>query len=138
MTDRDIRWKQRFNNFDRAFILLREIRDQGFDSLPQISKEGVIQRFEYTYELAWKTLKDYLEGLGVNVQPIAPRTVIKAAFVAGVIHDGQVWIDMMNHRNQLSHSYDFKVFEEVLRAIDERYFAAFERLHDDLLSQTIL
>jgi nucleotidyltransferase substrate binding protein (TIGR01987 family) len=131
----DIRWKQRFDNFDRAFVLLREVYDRGVDSLSQLEKEGAIQRFEVAFELAWKTLKDYLEESGVVVNPVTPRNVIKEAFAAKLLEDAQVWIDMMLHRNLLSHTYDIKVFETVLRVVAERYFSAFDRLHEFFLTR---
>jgi nucleotidyltransferase substrate binding protein (TIGR01987 family) len=133
----DIRWKQRFDNFDRAFVLLREVCDRGVDSLSQLEKEGATQRFEVAFELAWKTLKDYLEESGVIVNPVTPRNVIKEAFTAKLLEDAQVWIDMMLHRNLLSHTYDSKVFEEVLRTVAERYFSAFDRLHEFFLVRNI-
>ena len=129
----DIRWRQRFANFDRAFVLLREVQERGVDTLSQLEKEGAIQRFEFAYELAWKTLKDYLDHSGIVVHPVTAREVIKAAFQARLIDDGQVWIDIMLHRNLLSHTYDPKVFDEVLRAIEARYFSAFDRLHEFFL-----
>lgn len=134
----DIRWKQRFDNFDRAFVLLREVCDRGVDSLSQLEKEGAIQRFEVAFELAWKTLKDYLEESGIVVNPVTPRNVIKEAFTAKLLQDekaAQVWIDMMLHRNLLSHTYDIKVFEAVLQTVAERYFSAFDRLHEFFLSR---
>jgi nucleotidyltransferase substrate binding protein (TIGR01987 family) len=133
----DIRWKQRFDNFDRAFVLLREVCDRGVDSLSQLEKEGAIQRFEVAFELAWKTLKDYLEESGVVVNPVTPRNVIKEAFAAKLLEDAQVWIDMMLHRNLLSHTYDIKVFEAVLRTVAERYFPAFDRLHEFFLTRSM-
>jgi nucleotidyltransferase substrate binding protein (TIGR01987 family) len=133
----DIRWKQRFDNFDRAFVLLREVCDRGVDSLSQLEKEGAIQRFEVAFELAWKTLKDYLEESGVVVNPVTPRNVIKEAFAAKLLEDAQVWIDMMLHRNLLSHTYDITVFEAVLRTVAERYFPAFDRLHEFFLAKSL-
>jgi len=133
----DIRWKQRFDNFARAFVLLREVCKRGVDSLSQLEKEGAIQRFEVAFELAWKTLKDYLEENGLVVNPITPRNVIKEAFAAKLLEDAQVWIDMMLHRNLLSHTYDIKVFEAVLRTVEERYFPSFERLHEFLLTRSL-
>ena len=133
----DIRWKQRFDNFDRAFVLFREVYDRGVNALSQLEREGAIQRFEVTFELAWKTLKDYLEESGVVVNPVTPRNVIKEAFAAKFLDDAQVWIDMMLHRNLLSHTYDGAVFETVLRAAIERYFPASERLHEFLLFKKI-
>jgi len=133
----DIRWKQRFKNFDRAFVLLREVFDSGIDNLSQLEKEGLVQRFEFTYELAWKTLRDYLEENGLIVNPVTPRNVIKEAFAAKILDDGQVWIDMMLHRNLLSHTYDSKAFEKVIEAVGLRYLAAFDRLHSWLMEKMI-
>ena len=106
----DIRWKQRFQNFDRGVVLLREALENGPSALSALEKEGVIQRFEYTFELAWKTIKDFLEAGGLDISPITPRQVIKEAFAAKVLADGQAWIDMLDHRNLLSHTYDHSVF----------------------------
>jgi len=131
----DIRWKQRFANFDRAFVLLREIKERGVVSLSQLEKEGAIQRFEFAFELAWKTLKDYLDHTGITVQPVTPREVIKTAFQAKMIEDGQVWIDIMLHRNLLSHTYNFRTFDDVLLAFEARYYQAFDRLHEFFLAQ---
>ena len=133
----DIRWKQRFDNFDRAFVLLREVYDRGVDSLSQLEKEGAIQRFEVAFELAWKTLKDYLEENGIVVNPVTPRNVIKEAFAAKLLEDAQVWVDMMLHRNLLSHTYDNAVSEAVLRTVADRYFPAFDRLHEFFLTKTV-
>ncbi|MBF0143804.1 MAG: nucleotidyltransferase substrate binding protein [Magnetococcales bacterium] len=133
----DVRWKQRFVNFDRAFILLREVQERGIGSLSQMEKEGAIQRFEFAFELAWKTLKDYLEEIGILVQPVSPRDVIKEAFKAKLLDDGQVWIDMMLHRNLLSHTYERRTFDEALQALSSRYFAAFDRLHEFFLAKAI-
>ena len=128
--NQDIRWQQRFQNFDRAVVLLRECFDREITTLSALEKEGTTQRFEFTMELAWKTLKDYLEYEGRVVQPsITPRNVLKDAFAAGILRDGQVWIDMLNHRNLRSHTYDAVVFEQVVRAIHDRYLAAIEELH---------
>ena len=133
----DIRWKQRFDNFDRAFVLLREVNDRGVDTLSQLEKEGAIQRFEFAFELAWKTIKDYLEQDGIVVKPATPRNVIKEAFAASLIDDGQVWIDMMLHRNLLSHTYNSKTFDEVLKVVSERYFSAFDQLHEFFISKAV-
>ena len=113
----DIRWQQRFQNFDRAFVLLRSaLQDRPLDQYSPLEQEGIIQRFEYAYELAWKTMKDYLEANGVAITPVTAREVIKQAFAAKLVVDGQVWIDIMLHRNQLSHTYDFSKFRQALEA----------------------
>ena len=130
--DSDIRWKQRFQNFDKAFLLLRDALKDGPSKLSLLEKEGVIQRFEYSFELAWKTVKDFLEDGGLKIEPVTPRQVIKEAFAAGVILDGQVWIDMMDHRNVLSHKNDSLTFEKAVDAISNRYLPAMEKLHEYL------
>lgn len=133
----DIRWKQRFDNFDRAFVLLREVQERGLACLSQLEKEGAIQRFEFAFELAWKTLKDYLEEQGIEIREATPRRVIKEAFSVGILEDAQVWIDILQHRNLLSHRYDFKIFDDALNKISERYFAAFDRLHEFFLTRLV-
>ena len=137
LMEQDIRWKQRFQNYDRAFILLRSaLEDRELDDLSPLEQEGVIQRFEYTFELAWKTLKDYLIDNGNSILPeITVRTVIKEGFSAGILKDGQVFIDMMLSRNLLSHCYDQKKFMEVLIVLKSRYLPAMSDLHDFFLER---
>lgn len=126
----DVRWKQRFENFERGFLLLRSALDNRTPGqLSQLEQEGVIQRFEYTFELAWKTLKDYLENAGVTLDQITPRAVIKAAFAAKLIDDGQAWIDMLGDRNLMSHTYDCAKFQEVVAALKDRYLAKLEEMY---------
>jgi nucleotidyltransferase substrate binding protein (TIGR01987 family) len=127
----DVRWKQRFANFDRALALLAEASTD-ITGLSILEKEGVIQRFEYTLELAWKTIKDYLEAGGLVISPVTPRQVVKDAFAAKVLPDGQVWIDMIDSRNLLSHTYDCAVFEATAVAISARYLPALKALHSFL------
>ena len=125
----DTRWKQRFQNFDRAVLLLREPFERGIDSLSALEKEGTVQRFEFALELAWKTLKDYMEFEGRVVVPVTPRNVVKEAYAAQILSDGQVWIDMIDHRNLLSHTYDEITFQEAVQNIRDRYLPAVEELH---------
>jgi nucleotidyltransferase substrate binding protein (TIGR01987 family) len=132
----DIRWQQRFHNFDRAFVLLRSaMEDRPISQYNPLEQEGIIQRFEYAYELAWKTMKDYLEANGVIITPVTAREVIKQAFSAKLIVDGQLWIDMMLHRNQLAHTYDFNTFRKVLEVVQSRYFPAMAELHQWLMTE---
>lgn len=126
----DVRWKQRFQSFDRALALLREVADRGAAGLNQLEKAGAIRRFRYSLELAWKTAKDFLDHSGLLIDPGTPREVIKQAFAAKVLTDGQVWIDMLNHRNLLAHTYDIAVFEQAVEALVARYLPAMEELHD--------
>jgi nucleotidyltransferase substrate binding protein (TIGR01987 family) len=133
----DIRWKQRFQNFDRVFVLLRDALENGPDALNQLEKEGVIQRFEFSFELAWKTLKDFMEQDGFVFATITPRQVLKDAFAAKILPDGQVWIDMLDHRNLLSHTYNLAKFEEAVKAVHERYLDAFDQLHEFLQAEAM-
>ena len=135
---KDKRWQQRFQNFDKAFVLLSSaFEGRLLKELSDLEQEGVIQRFEYSYELAWKTMKDYLEEDGIVITRVTPRNVIKEAFAAGIIDDGQVWIDMMLHRNLLAHTYDFSKFKEVLEAVENYYLAAFSSIHDWFISRQL-
>ena len=133
----DIRWKQRFQNFDQGVVMLREALENGPAALSALEKEGVIHRFEYTFELAWKTLKDFLEAGGLAISPVTPRQVIKDAFAAKVLADGQAWVDMLDHRNLLSHTYDRAVFEKAVDAIAARYLPAMESLHVYLIEHAL-
>jgi len=133
----DIRWKQRFQNFDRAYALLREALERKPEALSLLEKEGVVQRFEYTFELAWKTLKDYLEEGGLVISPVTPRQVIKEAYAAKVIADGQVWINMLDNRNLLSRAYDGAVFEQAVTAIVEHYLPVMGALRQFFLENNV-
>lgn len=124
------RWEYRFDNFQRAYTLLREaIEISQKRELSQLEKEGVIQRFEYCIELAWKTLKDYLEAQNLVLEQVTPRAVIKEAFAAKLIEKGQVWMDALDARNKMSHTYDIKQFEAVIEDIRAHYLAVIEALY---------
>jgi nucleotidyltransferase substrate binding protein (TIGR01987 family) len=125
---KDIRWKQRFQNFSKALALLREPFTREAGSLSDLEKEGIVQRFEITFELAWKTLKDYLVFNGVAFQQITPRNVIKQGFSSKVIADGQLWIDMLDRRNLLAHIYDESLLDETVTLVATKFLPAFEQL----------
>ena len=124
----EIRWQQRLASFERALNLLREAMLNGPAALNQLEKEGVIQRFEYCFELGWKTSKDYMEANGFVFAVVMPRQVLKEAYAAKIIADGEAWIAMLDHRNLLSHTYSPVVFEQAVAAIQERYLPALEQL----------
>ena len=130
----DIRWKQRFENYEKALRLLREALAD-VDSLSELEKEGTVQRFEFTVELGWKTLKDYLEDGGVVLDQITPKNVVKQAFAAKIITDGQLWIDMLDCRNRLAHAYDQAAFDQAVREMHKRFLNAFNELDDFLKSR---
>lgn len=125
----DIRWKQRFENYEKALRLLHEALVD-VDALSNLEKEGAVQRFEFTVELAWKTLKDYLEHSGVVLEQNTPKTVVKQAFAAKIISDGQLWIDMLDCRNRMSHIYDEEKFDQAVREMAERFLTGFDELHE--------
>ncbi len=135
MNYKEIRWKQRFENFENAFSLLEEAVDD-FSNLSKLEKEGLIQRFEYTFELSWKTLKDYLESQGVEAK--IPREVIKQAFKNELISDGdegEYWLEMLDRRNQMAHHYDEKTFNENLEKIKNLYFDLIKQVYETLKKQ---
>ncbi|RTZ99894.1 MAG: nucleotidyltransferase [Deltaproteobacteria bacterium] len=135
MMDNTPRWLYRFDNFQRAYVLLKEAMQQAAESgLNQLEKEGVIQRFEYGIELAWKTMKDYLEYQNIVLSQVTPRAVIREAFSAKLINDGQTWMDALDARNKMSHTYDMAQFERVIEDIGDQYLPAMEALYLTLLS----
>lgn len=100
-------------------------------------KDGVIQWSGYTFNLMWKTMKDFLEAGRLLISPVTPRHVTKKAFSAKLLADGQAWTDRLGHRNLLSHTYDFLVLEKAVDAIADRYLPAMESLHAYLIAQTL-
>ena len=128
----EIRWHYRFRNFSRAFTLLREALEEQVETLSQLEREGVIQRFEYTFELAWNLLKDRLEYDGIALPTVTPRQVIRQAFQAKLIQDGEAWINMLTDRNLVSHTYDCEKFEAVIRKIQSQYLVILGELYERL------
>ncbi len=107
---KDIRWKQRFENFKKAFSQF----DLAVASNTQdrLAQEGLIQRFEYTFELAWKCLQDILQERGYD-SIRGPKPVLEQSFQDGLLSDGVIWMEMLRARNEASHLYDEKVFREI-------------------------
>lgn len=133
----EIRWHYRFTNFSRAYSLLREALQDGVEPLNQLEREGVIQRFEFTYELSWNLLKDKLEYDGITFASVTPRGVIRQAFSAKLIDDGDAWMAMLTDRNLMSHTYDFERFELVVRNIHSRYLTILDDLYQRLLPEVM-
>jgi nucleotidyltransferase substrate binding protein (TIGR01987 family) len=126
MNKKEIRWKQRFQNFKKAFSHLDEAVQKA-DELSVLEKEGLIQRFEYTFELAWKTLKDFLES--ENVEAKFPRDVIKKGFQYEIILNGEVWMEMLEKRNLMAHTYDEEVFETAVNHVVHFFFPEIKQLY---------
>ena len=133
MAQEKLRWQYRFDNFKRSYFLLQEAADRyNEESLDQLGKEGMIQRFEICMELAWKTIKDYLEYQNVVFSQTTPRAVIKEGFAVKLIDDGEGWMNALDARNRMSHTYDFKKFEVVLQQVSEKYLKCFGQLYEKL------
>lgn len=100
----------------------------------EIVIDGTLHRFKFTFELAWKTMKDYLEYEGIIDGTGSPREIIKTAFANGIIEDGENWIKMMLARNSLSHLYDEEKSREIYREIKETYFDLLQKLNDKFVT----
>ena len=132
------RWQYRFDNYKRAFCLLREaIELQKERELTDLEKEGIIQRFEYTWELAWKTLKDYLENEGVVLDKITPKAVLVASLEAKIINQHETWMHALDDRNKMSYVYSKVAFVQVINHITESYLSLFDQLYEKLLGEYI-
>jgi nucleotidyltransferase substrate binding protein (TIGR01987 family) len=125
----DIRWQQRFDNLKRAHRrLLWALEMQQQDPENDLIRMAVIKAYEFTFELGWKTLKDFLAYNGIDAK--LPREVLKQSFATGLLSDGQLWIDMLEERNLMAHSYDDAQARQAVRLIQERYLAGLQQLHD--------
>lgn len=137
MNTNDKRWQQRFNNFVKAFHKLQEavlkaeeylktdnqkIKDDDF--LENIIKEGLIQRFEYTHELAWNVMKDFFKEAG-NTNIFGSKDATREAFAAGLIINGEIWMDMIISRNKTSHTYNEDTAEDIFFRIVQQYYPEF-------------
>lgn len=127
------RWQYRFDNYRRTYILLQEAVEQANETeLSQLAKEGTIQRFEFCMEMAWKTMKDFLEHQGVSISQITPRSVIKEAVAGKLISDGETWMKALDTRNKMSHSYTKEGYEAALKRICSEYIGCFSELYETL------
>jgi nucleotidyltransferase substrate binding protein (TIGR01987 family) len=123
--NQDIRWQQRYNNFEKAFNQLQRFLET--ESLNEMEKQGLIKAFEYTYELAWKTLNDLLKDKGYD-DVIGPKPTIQQGFQVGYISDGKAWIRMHKSRNLTSHTYDEATAENIIENIRQDYASLFKEL----------
>jgi nucleotidyltransferase substrate binding protein (TIGR01987 family) len=132
---KDMRWKQRFQNFQKAYEQLSDAVSR-IDTLSVLEKEGMVQRFEYTFELAWKTLKDFLEAKNVDAR--YPREVIKKAFEYEILEDGWIWLEMLEQRNLMTHTYSEEIFAKAVQLICGKYYQAIARVYGFLLKESCL
>lgn len=130
----DIRWQQRFENLDKALKRLHEaVEGTAREPNNNLYQIALIGAFQFTFELCWKTMKDYLVYNGVQVS--LPRDVIKQAFHHGLIQNGQIWIDMLEDRNLMAHVYQEQAALEAGKSIREGYVPAIEQIYNDLLKK---
>lgn len=123
---KDIRWHQRFFNFNKAFRQLEKFVAQ--KDMNKLEEQGLIKAFEYTYELAWKTLQDLIKEKGYK-DIIGPKPVIEQSFQDAYISDGESWMRMHNSRNLTSHTYNEETAQEIINKIRAEYFDLFKALH---------
>jgi nucleotidyltransferase substrate binding protein (TIGR01987 family) len=123
------RWKERLKSYSKALLQLESALQQKQFSV--LEKDGVIKRFEFTFELAWKTLQDKLYDQGY-LSTKGPKPVIKQAFNNGIITDGQAWIDMLIDRNNPTHLYDESAAVSIFDRIQITYFALLQELKSKL------
>lgn len=129
MSQHDIRWMQRFNNYSKALELLTKFIEKG--ELSELEKQGMIQAFEYTYELAWNTMKDYFEAQG-ETNIFGSRDAFRLAFKRGLIENGEAWMAMITSRTLTTHTYNEETAEEIANDIAAIYFNEFVALRTRL------
>lgn len=134
MIEKDIRWEQRFHNFLKAFDLLQEaVLLMEKNDLTELEGQGLIQRFEFTHELAWNVLKDYFEYQG-NTLITGSRDATREAFNKGLISDGEGWMEMIKSRNLSSYTYNEEVANEIIHEIVNLYHPLFIDFKKKMLS----
>jgi nucleotidyltransferase substrate binding protein (TIGR01987 family) len=126
MNNPDIRWQQRFQNFEKAFIRLKEAMT--VENPTELERNGLVQRFEFTLELCWNTLKDYLLNEGFEFKP-TPKETIRQAFKSGIIDNAQDLIDGLDIRNELSHDYSGEKFAKSETEIRGRIYPAIKKVY---------
>jgi nucleotidyltransferase substrate binding protein (TIGR01987 family) len=132
VTSQDVRWQQRFSNFNNALVQLLEAADLARQRpLSKLEKQGVIQAFEFTHELAWNVLKDFLQDQGDQTLN-GSKDATRAAFKVGLIQEGEGWMAMINSRNLSSHTYDEKTAEFLVAVIFKDYVPLFITLQSDM------
>lgn len=128
------RFEQRKADYKNALNKLEEALKEDIDNLSENAKDviidGVLHRFEFTFELAWKTMKDYLEYMGISNKIGSPRENIQTAFKQGLINNGEIWIEIMLSRNELSHLYDEQTSRKIYENIKSSYIKEFKHLEE--------
>ncbi|HSI91127.1 MAG TPA: nucleotidyltransferase substrate binding protein [Adhaeribacter sp.] len=126
--EQDIRWKQRFSSYSKALQQLTNGIETNRDTTVSIIKEGIIQRFEFTHEQAWKVMRDFLQYEGYQ-NITGSRSATREAFNKDLITDGQTWMDMIESRNRTVHTYNEDILEEEYQKIIGLYYPLFTAFH---------
>jgi nucleotidyltransferase substrate binding protein (TIGR01987 family) len=129
----DIRWKQRFQNYGKALLLLEEAVEANRAADRELIKAGIIQYFEFTHELAWKVMKDFLEYEGMT-GIVGSRSATREAFNKGLIEEGQAWMDMLETRNITVHAYDPLIITEAFEQIVNINVVLLRKFHQTMLA----
>lgn len=129
MENMDVRWKQRLQNFKRAFIQLEKAVKT--PDLNELERQGLIKAFEFTYELAWTTLKDYLIEMGYT-ELMGSKDTFRQAFQLGLISDGEIWMEMVKSRNLTSHTYNQDTAKSIEEDVITTYYPLIKQLLDNL------
>lgn len=132
MNDKDIRWIQRAKNYEKAFLRLKEAMEM--EELNDLERNGLIQRFEFTIELAWKVMKDYLEHQGFDFKP-SPKETIRLGQESEYIDYAQELLDGLLIRNELTHDYDGEKFERFEQKLRNETYPALEKLYKFFASE---
>ena len=117
------RLNERYQDYEKA---LKRLKEAFLEQPTPLIIDGTLQRYEFTFELAWKTMKDYLEYNGISDNIASPRNIIQSAFQSRIIKNGDIWIEMMLARNELSHLYDEDKSREIYNNIKDKYLVVFE------------
>jgi nucleotidyltransferase substrate binding protein (TIGR01987 family) len=131
MDNKDLRWKQRFTNFEKAFLSLKDALEVKEPN--ELERNGLVQRFEFTIELCWNTLKDFLQNEGFQFKP-TPKETIRQAFKSGYVSNAQILIDGIEIRNELSHDYSGEKFKKSEIEIRNKIFPEIEKIYNFLKS----
>ena len=130
----DVRWKQRLHSFRKAFAqLTNAVQIAKNRDLSELEKQGLIQAFEFTHELAWNALKDFLESRGES-GIYGSKDATRKAYAAGLIDVGEVWMDMIQSRNRSSHTYNEAIADSIAEGIIGEYFFAFAKFEERFLN----
>ena len=128
---KDIRWRQRFTNFEKSYKSLSKYIDIPIET--ELERAGIIQLFEISFELAWKLMKDYLEFQQLIVK--SPREAIKQAYQIELIDDGHIWIDALTDRNLTVHTYDEELAKKMVEDISTIYYPQLKKLYEKLVKE---